>query len=317
MSLPGGNLYTATDNSVNFPRQNLKGIHQVTGDELITILAGSDKKKGMHFHVILDSTDGPPASYKAGITYAINVTEDGVVPLNDTLGHTHTGPSDGGALGNVFLEMIKTQWYCRPLAMTKEAFYQSSVGATFTNKQSGIDQYVEIDTNNSTNNYGNLHATNGFYHFGFGMMFSCDVKLTNNLADYTARFGMNSEPVQLTGDDKPKMIIEACPSCNGNNIRIVSADNTAGSRSANPKNSVDVANVRDIFFLRLYPGSEIQYISSSGLLQKTLDVPDAASGNSEPYRDFIAGISTTTTASRIMEIYMLDAQAVKASASYR
>lgn len=317
MSLVGGNLYTATDNAVNYARQNLKGNHQVTGDELLTIMAGSDKKKGMQFNVILDSTDGPPATYKSGVSYVVNAAEDDVIPLNDTLGHKHTGVSDGGEFIDVMLETVKNWWYCRPLTMVKEAFYQSASGGSFTNQQSGIDQYLDIDTNGTTNNYGNIHAANGFYTFGYGMLFSCDVKLTDTLTSYTARFGLNGELVQNTGDDKPKVIIEACPSCNGNNIRLVSADNTAGSRSANPKNSVDVANSRDIFFVRLYPGSVIDYISTSGLLQKTLDVPDAASGNSEPFRSFIAGIQTTTGTSRKMSIYMLDAVAKKASTSYR
>src|SRR5688572_11624716 len=253
MSLPGGNLYTSGDNAVNIARQNIKGVHQMTGDELIAYLASADTKKGVIISCILDSTDTPPAQFKKGIVYRVN-------PDNT---------ATGGPMIDVMLEGMKNVWYARPLAMTKEQFYQTaSAGATITNKASSTDQYIEISTGNTTNNFGNLHITNGFYSFGYPMRINMDLKLTDVLTSYTARAGMNAERADAVTDDFPKMILEACPGCNGNNIRIVTATNVAGSRSNNPKNAVDVANVRDKYLLQLYPGERVDYVSASGMLQK-------------------------------------------------
>jgi len=295
----------------------LKGIHQMTGDELIAFLASSDSKKGMLVSVILDSTDGPPASKKKGIVYRVNPDNTALAdPINDSVGHKHTTAGDGGPLLDVFLEGMKNVWFCRPLALADDYFLCTGPG-TFLNKSSGNDQYLELATGTTINNYANIHACNGFYSFGYGIRCSFEVKLTNLLTAYTARFGMNGEPAQSVTDDLGKMIVEACPSCNGNNIRIVSADGTTGSRSNNPKNAANVANVRDKFLLQLTPGTRIDYVSSTGLLQKTLDVPSLSSGNSLPIRNFIAGIQTTDTASHLMEIYQLEAIARKADSSFR
>lgn len=320
MSLPGGNIYTSLDNAANIARQNIKGVHQMTGDEMITFLASADSKKGMIISCILDSTDTPPALYKKGIVYRVNVDNPTIAdPINESVGHNHSGTAEGGFLLDVFLEGMKNVWYARPPAMTKEQFYQTSQNTTFTNKDTGVntDEFIEIATGIVANNYGNLHLTNGYYSFGFGARLNMDIKLTNNLASYTARAGLNAERADQITDDFPKVIIEACPTCNGNNVRIISATGGSGTRSNNPKNSSDVANVRDKFLLQFYPGVRIDYVSASGLLIKTLDVPDLASGNSTPSRNFVAGIQTTTTAARIMELYGLEIVARKADSSFR
>lgn len=318
MSLPGGNLYQIGDNAVNIARMNIKGVHEMTGDEIIAFLPTADSKKGMLLSCILDSTDTPPAQFKKGIVYRVNPDNTTLAdPINESVGHQHTGTADGGPMSDVFLEGMKNVWFARPIGMTKEQFYTSFLGATITNEETSTDQYVKISTGATANNFGNLHITNGFYSFGYPMRVNMDIKLTDNLASYTARAGMNGEKANATTDDFPKMIIEACPGCNGNNIRIVSATGAAGSRSNNPKNAVDVANVRDKFILQLYPGIRIDYVSATGLLQKTLDVPNLASGNSTPLRNFIAGIQTTTTSTRIMELYALEAIARKADTSFR
>ena len=303
MSLPGGNIYTSLDNAVNIARQNLKGIHQMTGDEIITFLASADSKKGMLLSCILDSTDGPPASKKKGILYRVN--PDNVTladPVNESVGHDHTSAAEGGDMIDVMIEGFKNIWFCRPVSMVKEEFYQTLDSATFTNKTASNDTYIEIATPATLNKYGNIHSANGFYSFGFPIRLNMDIKLTDVLTDYNARAGANGEPSQSTTDDLPKMILEACPGCNGNNIRIITATNVSGSRSNNPKNATDVANVRDKFLLQFYPGVRVDYVSATGLLQKTLDIPDLSSGNSLPIRNFIAGIQTTSAAIRKMEI---------------
>lgn len=318
MSLPGGNLYTSLDNAVNIARMNIKGIHQMTGDEIVTYLASADSKKGVILSCILDSTDAPPPLYKKGILYRVNPDNTTIAdPINESVGHTHLSAADGGPLSDVFIEGMKNVWFARLLGMTKEQFYQSITGATITNKETATDQYVEISTGATANNAGSLHITNGFYSFGYPIRINMDIKLTNDLTLYTARAGANSEKPNATTDDFPKVIIEACPGCNGNNIRIVTATNQAGSRSNNPKNATDVANVRDKFLLQFYPGVRVDYVSATGLLQKTLDIPDITAGNSTPLRNFIAGIQTTTTATRIMELYALEMSARKADSSYR
>lgn len=318
MSVSGGNLYTSGDNAANIARQNIKGVHQMTGDEFDTYLQSSDSTKGVLVSVVLDSTDGPPASWKKGITYRVNDDDETTAdPINDTVGHEHTGPGDGGDFIQVLIEGAKKTWFARPGSMSPEQFYKTNVNGTFTAKVATNDQYLEIDTLGTANNYGNVHLTNGFYSFGYEIRCSFEVKLTDTLTSYTARFGMSAEPAQATTDDLAKMLIEACPTCNGNNIRIISATGAAGSRSNNPKNATDVANVRDIFLLQLYPGVEVIYVSTSGMLQKTLDVPDITSGNSLPIRNVLAGIQTTTGSSRKMEIYQLEAIARKADTSFR
>lgn len=317
MSLPGGELYTSSDNAANIARQNIKGVHQLTGDQIIALLASADSKKGMILSCILDSTDTPPAQYKKGIVYRVNPDNVTIAdPMNESVGHNHSGTAEGGPMLDVILEGMKNVWYARPISMTKEQFYQTQSGGTFTNKDASNDQYIEISAA-TTNNYGNLHLTNGFYSFGYAMRVNMDIKLTNNLASYTARAGLNAEPSQNTTDDFPKVIIEACPGCNGNNVRIITATGASGSRSNNPKNSSDVANVRDKYLLQFYPGVRVDYVSTTGLLQKTLDIPDLTSGNSTPLRNFLAGIQTTTTSARIMELFGLEAVARKADSSFR
>src|SRR5215218_9447815 len=286
-----GDLWSSVNRIASQARMNLKSNLVGTGDQILAKSAGS-LIPGMIASITADSTGG---ALKAGIH-----RWTGLQWVSPTGGiHTHTSIADGGTFQNMLIKAIQNTWFVNNLGVTKEMFYQSGTGGTYSNVVSGTDAYVQISSGATSTNAGNLRYGAINYTFNQPSAFVTRIQLADTTTNSQARVGMNMETADAVTDNKVKYGFEGCSTCNSTSTSIISSDGT--TRSKNTTSADSYAAVGN-FIMTHDPGLNVKYRKENGaIITKTTNVP--ASGVSDRANAWICGIQTTTALTRLLKLY--------------
>src|SRR5687768_11330710 len=201
-----GDLWSSVNRIASQARMNIKTNLVGTGDQILSKNSGS-LVKGMIGSITDASTGG---SLKPGI-FQWNGSQ-WVSPQGGI--HTHQSTSDGGTFQSILLKAIQNTWFVNGVGITKEQFYQSGTGGTYSNVISGTNAYVEINSGATSDNAGNLRFGGLTYSFNQPSAFVTRIQLANTTTSSQARVGMNMETAELVTNNKPKYGFEGCSTCN-------------------------------------------------------------------------------------------------------
>jgi hypothetical protein len=294
MSAFVGDLWSSVNRFASQARLNVKSILVGTGDQILAKSPGQ-LIDGMLASVTADSAGG---SLKKG-----NVIQWDGDSWNTPEGtaHTHTSTADGGDFQNILIKAIENTWFVNKMGLTKEQFYQTGTGATYTNVVSAPNAYVEIATGTTSSNNGNLRYGGFTLSFASPSAFITRIQLASTTTSVTARCGMNMEASNDVTNNKVKYGFEGCSGCNDTFMSIISSDGT--TRSKNTQSSDTFSGVGN-YMMKLDPGVNVKYRKEAGsIITKTTHIPN--SGVSDRSNSWICGIQTTTTSSRTLHLYGL------------
>jgi len=298
---PGG-LFDSVNNVPSLDKINLKCNIVDTGDN-INAIPSSDLEPGILASCTANSTFGNVLL--AGIVYRRNPTNTGWDAVS-VLTHYHTSSSDFGAIAEI-LYKNKNIWFFRPATILKALFAPLLSNGILTDKNTGGDIYLELDSSNvAQNSYANIIGGNGLPTFSKPIYLNFVAKLSSVLTNFNARLGINAEYAHTTPTDNlAKILVEACPTCGGagnSNVGFVTADGTTRTKST--IDTTDAPNVKALMTIQVSnPGVQADYKSANKLINKTSNIPSTG----KPSRDrcVVAGIQTTVNpaVSSKMEIY--------------
>ena len=243
------------------------------------------------------TTDGSTLKkYRAYVWNAIGSKwEDQANPV-----HTHADDSTGGSYSNIRIGAAKTFW-----GITEnDLIYQTSSGSpTYADTISGSDAYRSISTGTTSSNAGSRVAGGLRYDMAFSLYAQFRALMSTVTTSYTTRAGFNMEFAHITSNASRKLGIEACDSCNGTNMRIVSADGSIRSAS----NTTDLASDTAVYKLLFNPNiPNLTYTRNNGTaVVKTSNMP--TTGSPDRSNVFVVGIQTTNTTSKELRLWGLKA----------
>lgn len=296
MSSFAGDLWTSVNRFASQAKLNLKSILVGTGDQVLSKSSGQ-LFIGMLASITQDSSGG---SLKKG-----NIVQwDGSGwHTPEGTAHKHTTTADGGAFTDILLKAIENTWFANFPAVTKSIFYQSGTGGTYTDTISGTDCFVQISSGSANTNSGNLRYGGFIHSFAFPSAFVTRIRLASSTTSSTARCGMNMEVANDVTNNKVKYGFEGCSGCNETKISIISANGTL--RSKNTQSADDYSALAN-YIMKLDPGVNVKYRKETGtIITKTNEVP--TTGVSDRANSWVAGIQTTTTAARLLDLYAFEA----------
>jgi hypothetical protein len=211
--------------------------------------------------------------------------------------HTHSSTVTGGTLQDIFTANDPVLYLGRETDMIYQV--TSGSGASFANTVSGTDAYRSAITGTSSNAAATYMMGGLRYDFAFPLSAHFRALFSTVTTSYTSRIGFNMEYAHISSNASKKLGVEACDSCNGVNLRIVSSDGT--TRSAT--NTTDVASTAATYKLTFNPSvPNLTYRKNSGTAvikssnMFTTGVPDRSNV-------FIAGIQTTNTTSKTLQLW--------------
>jgi|SRR5687767_2289937 len=287
-----GDFWTSVNRFASQAKMNLKNILVGTGDQILAKTSGQ-LIPGMLASVTQDSTGG---SLKKG-----NIVQwDGSGwSTPEGTAHTHTSEADGGTFANMLLKAIESTWFASFPGVTKSMFYQSGTGGTYTDTISGTDAYVSISSGATNTNSGNLRYGGFTYSFAYPSAFVTRIQLANNTTSSTARCGMNMEVANDVTNNKVKYGFEGCSGCNETKVSIISSEGTL--RSKNTQSADDYSAIAN-YIMKLDPGVSVKYRKEAGsIITKTNNIPSG--GVSDRANSWVCGIQTTTSVTRILNLY--------------
>ena len=291
MSSFSGDLWSSVNRIASQSKMNLKTNLVGTGDQILAKSTGS-LQVGQLASVTTASTGG---ALQPGI-----VRWSGSAWVSPQGGiHTHTSSADGGTFQDLLLQAIQNVWYASLPGVTTANFATSGTGGTYSNVISGTLKYAQIDTGATTSNAGNFHYGGIALNFAGKSAFTTRIQLANTTTSSQARCGINMETAQAVTDNKVKYGFEGCATCNSSSTSIISADGTTRSKTTT---STDNYSTVGNFIMSHDPGLNVKYRKEGGtIITKTTNVP--ATGTSDRSNTWLAGIQTTTTTTRTLQLY--------------
>lgn len=211
--------------------------------------------------------------------------------------HDHSDDSQGGSYSNIRSGAAKTFW-----GITEtDLIWTVGTNGTYTNTLSGTDGYRNISSGATSGNSGNLVKAGLRYDMAFALYAQFRAQMTTATTTYTTRAGFNMEYAAVSANASKKLGIEACNTCNGVNIRVVSADGTTRSAS----NTSDAADATAVYKLRFNPNTpSLTYTKDNGTaVVKTSNMP--TTGVPDRSNVFVCGVSTSTGTARDMKLWGL------------
>jgi hypothetical protein len=294
-----GDLWSSVNRVASQSKMNIKSNLVGTGDEILSKSAGS-LQLGQIASVTVASTGGAlqPGIYRWNGS-AWTSPQGGI--------HTHTSNADGGTFQDLLLNSIQNVWYATLPGVTTANFANSGTGGTYSNVISGTLKYAQIDTGATTSNAGNFHYGGIAINFAGKSAFTTRILLANSTTSSQARCGFNIETAQAVTDNKVKYGFEGCSTCNSSSMSIISADGTTRSKvTTSTDNYATVGN----FIMSHNPGVDVKYRKEGGtIITKATNVP--TTGTSDRSNTWLAGIQTTTTVTKQLQLYGFEAIATK------
>jgi hypothetical protein len=212
--------------------------------------------------------------------------------------HTHSSTTEGGFFSDMLIANDPYTWKITETDM----IYQSSNGSgyTYANTVSGSDAYRSISTGTTTNAAATMIAGGLRYDFAY-KLFAHFRAIFSTVTDsgYTTRIGFNMEHAHVSSNASKKLGIEACDTCNGSALRVVSADDS--TRSAT--NIADLASTAATYKLVYNPTvPNLSYFKNNGSATvKTSNMFNSGSPNRANV--FIAGIKPGNTTSKTLQLW--------------
>lgn len=209
--------------------------------------------------------------------------------------HTHADNDTGGPYSDIRIGADKTFW---GIDETDLIFQPSNGSPTYANIITGTDGYRSISTGATTNNAGNLVAAGLRYDMAFKLYAQFRALMSTVTTSYTTRAGFNMEFAHISSNASRKLGIEACNTCNGTNIRVVSADGSVRSAS----NTTDLASDTAVYKLVFNPNTpSLTYTRNNGTaVVKTSNMP--TTGVPDRSNVFVTGIQTLNTTSKELRL---------------
>ena len=128
--------------------------------------------------------------------------------------------------------------------------------------------------------------------------------MSSATTSYTTRAGFNMEIASASANASKKLGIEGCNTCNGSNIRVVSADGSTRSASNTASDAVTSTAIYKLLFNPNTPN--LTYTKDNGTaIVKTSNMP--TTGVPLPSNTFVVGIATGTGTARTLQLYGLRA----------
>lgn len=211
--------------------------------------------------------------------------------------HTHEDDLTGGSYSNIRIGAARTFW-----GITEnDLSFTTGTNGTYTNTLSGSDGYRNINSGATSGNSGNLIHAGLRYDMAFPLYAQFRALMSTVTTSYTTRAGFNMEYAAVASNAAKKLGIEACNTCNGTDIRIVSADGTTRSAS----NTTDIASATAVYKLLFNPDTpSLTYTKDGGTaVVKTSNMP--TTGVPDRSNVFVMGVATSTGTARAMQIWGL------------
>lgn len=222
--------------------------------------------------------------------------------------HTHSSDDDGGTLTNIQTANAGINW---SLDETDLIFDVTSGSPTLDNQISGSDGYRRINTGGTTNNGGTYVAAGLRYDFAFDLYAQFRATMSTVTTNYVTRAGFNMEYATASSGAAKKLGIEACSTCNGANIRVVSADGTTRSAS-NTSHAASTAAVYKLIYDQSTPN--LTYTrDGGGTVVKTSNM--FSSGTPDRSNVFVFGVKTENTTAKEARLWGLKAYGTMSSES--
>lgn len=221
--------------------------------------------------------------------------------------HTHADDETGGSYANIRMGSAGTFW-----GITEtDLIYTTGTNGTYTNTISGSDGYRNISSGATSGNSGNLIHAGLRYDMAFSLYAQFRALMSTVTTNYTTRAGFNMEFAAVSSNASKKLGIEACNTCNGVNIRVVSADGTTRSAS----NTSDDAAVASIYKIVFNPNTpSLTYTKNNGTaVVKTSNMP--TTGVPDRSNVFVVGVATSTGTARALQLWGLRAFGTMSSES--
>lgn len=222
--------------------------------------------------------------------------------------HTHADDLTGGSYATIRAGAAGTFWGVTEADFT---ITHSNGTPTYSSPVDGTDAYRAISTGTTSNNAGNRVIGGLRYDMAFPLYIQFRALMSSITTNYTTRAGFNMEFAHVSSNAAKKLGIEGCDSCNGVNVRIVSADGTTRSAS----NTTDSISATAIYKLRFNPDTpSLTYTKDNGTaVIKTSNMP--VTGVPDRSNVLIFGIQTTNTTAKEMRIWGLRAVGTMSSES--
>lgn len=214
--------------------------------------------------------------------------------------HTHADDSSGGSYSNIRIGSAKTFW-----GITEtDLIYITGTNGTVTNTISGSDAHRLISSGSTSGNSGTLSAGGLRYDMAFPLYFQMRALMSSATTSYTTRAGFNMEFAATSANAAKKLGIEGCNTCNGSNIRVVSADGTTRSASNTASDAVTSTAIYKLLFNPNTPN--LTYTKDNGTaIVKTSNMP--TTGVPDRSNTFIVGVATATGSARTLQLSALRA----------
>lgn len=213
--------------------------------------------------------------------------------------HTHADDSSGGSYSNIRIGSARTFWGITETDLT----FTTGTNGTYANTLSGSDGYRNISSGATSGNSGNLINAGLRYDFAFPLYAQFRALMSTVTTSYTTRAGFNMEYAATSANASKKLGVEACNTCNGTNMRVVSSDGTTRSAS----NTTDVASTAATYKLVFNPNTpSLTYTKDGGTaVVKTSNMP--TTGVPDRSNVFVTGVATATGTARALQLWGLRA----------
>ena len=215
--------------------------------------------------------------------------------------HTHLNTDQGGSYYDIRKANSAVFW-----GITEsDLLWQVSSGTapTYSNTIASTDGYREITTAGAANSAGNYVKAGLRYTFGSPLFAQFRANFSSVNSSVTTRIGFNMEYAHISSNAAVKLGVEACDTCNGVNLRVVSADGTTRSAS---NTASDAMTSTSSYKLTYTPGVNLVYQKANGTaITKTSNIP--SSGSPDRSNVFVAGIMTTNTTAKSQKLWGLNA----------
>lgn len=272
---------------------NVKCVIWATGD-LAQTIDPNDLEDSMLLSVTENSTD---SALRKGVVYIRN---NGNWESINAGTHNHKSANDGGKLVYAFTDGAYDLWHRN--YQNPEPFKNIT---TSTNGSASMNTsgFLRLTANSGlANNVINCYDRGLTFSFADVISFFARLKLTSVSTNYVTRFTMNGEPAETASpSNEQEMTIEGCDTCNTNKVSIVSADGTNRIKDDTVITDLvtDIANYMMVCYPTLdqiiYKRNDSTYVVKDDAIPST--------GLSTRTRNILAGLQTTNTTSKTMDIY--------------
>ena len=215
--------------------------------------------------------------------------------------HTHSSTLQGGLLYDIKKANSAILWEITHTDLIHVV--SSGTAPTYSNTIASTDGYREITTAAATNSSGNMVNAGLRYDFAFPIFAQFRANFSSVTSNVTTRIGFNMEYAHVAAATAVKLGVEACDSCNGVNLRVVSSNGTTRSAS---NTASDAMNSTSSYKLTYTPGTNLIYQKANGTaITKTSNIP--SSGTPDRSNVFVSGITTTNGTAKSQKLWGLRA----------